>query len=154
MPQEGFRSDVAFFNDGAVRWFSETGSGTDAYERHDGREHLSPASVVSACLNLVGAMRSVAHKTGHRRSWDVGVGVTRTKGLTGYVYGVSPVFYDLDRLPAFPDREYVHARRVSGLELEKAEWETVRSLAHGFVEACGFPFEVAAKQLGYSADAS
>ena len=154
MPQEGFRSEVAFFNDGAVRWFSETGSATDAYERHDGREHLSPASLVSACLNLVRAMRSVAHKTGHRRTWDVGVGVTRTKGLTGHLFGINSVFHDLDRLPPFPNKDYVDVRRVSGLELEKAEWEIVRSLAHGFVEACGFPFEAAAKQLGYPAGAS
>ena len=149
---EGTYSECSFFYGGAVRWLSEKGSRVVTSYEDDSRQHLLLESVVDECLKAVGAIRAVARKTGHRRSWDIGVGVTRTRGLRGHLFNVSRVLYDFDDLPPFPDEEYVRVQRVSGLQVEKDEWEIVRSLAHGFVEGCGFRFEAVAKQLGYEGD--
>ena len=148
---EGSYKELSFFNSGAVQWFSETGSFFDARSNH---QRLLPDEVVDACLEAVKALYAIANKTRHRRSWDIGIGVTRVKGLKGYLDQRHSFFLDLDHVLPFRDDDYVRIRRVSYLHLQKNKWDIVRSLTHSFVEGCGFQFEIVAKRVGYGADAS
>ena len=147
---EGSYEELSFFNSGAVQWFSETGSFLDA---RSNRQRLRPDEVIYSCLKVVQALRAIAKKVRHTRSWDIGIGVTRIKGLKGYLDQRHSFLFDLDHVPPFRDEDYVRVERVSYLQLEKKEWDIVRSLTHSFAEGCGFHFEVVAKRVGYEADA-
>ena len=147
---ESYYKELSFFNSGAVQWFSETGSFLDA---RSNRQRLLPDEVIYSCLKVVEALRAIANKVRHRRSWDIGIGVTRIKGLKGYLDQRHSFLFDLDHVPPFRDEDYVRVKRVSYLQLEKKEWDIVRSLTHSFAEGCGFHFEVVAKRVGYEADA-
>ena len=147
---EGWYRELSLAYDGQLSWFSEDAS-VDTELSAGGARRLSPKQVICVCLGLVRAMLVVADKTGHHRSWDLGIGVTRTRGLAGFTYQAS-VFIDFAMMPPFPDADYVGVLRVNHLQIESRQWEIVRSLTHGFVEGCGLSFEAVAKRVGYSAD--
>ena len=147
---EGWYSEFSFFDDGAIKWFSEDGSIVAPDGGGAGQRRLALASFVRAGWEVVAAMRAVAKETGHRRSWHVAIGVTRTRGLRGYLF--HSAFYDPVDVPPFPDERYIRVQRVSGLQVENDVWAVVRSLTHRFVEGFGSSFELAAKQFGYEAN--
>ena len=148
---EGWYRELSLAYDGGIRWLSEDGSFVDSQFNPDRARRLSPEGVVEVCLTLVRGVLAVANKTGHRPSWDLGIGVTRTAGLRGSVYGASR-FSEFDGTPPFPDEDYAEVLRVNHVQIESRQWEIVRSLTHSFVEGCGLSFEAVAKSLGYSAD--
>ncbi len=148
---EGSYTELSLAYSGDMRWLSEYASFGDSSLNGEVTRRLSPEYVVRSCFKLVRAMLAIANKTGRRWSWDLGIGVTRTRGLKGSVHP-RPVFFDYDGIPPFADDDHAFVQRVNHLQIENQPWEIVRSLTHGFVEACGFRFEAIAKSAGYSPD--
>ncbi len=148
---KGARKELSLAYDGGLRWLSDDASFVSTQFDPTGARFLSPEQVVCVCVRLLRATQTVAAKTGHRRAWDVGIGVTRTRGLEGSPYYRS-VLLAWEGVPPFPDEDYTAVQRVNHLQIENQPWEIVRSLTHGFVEGCGFSFEAIAKSAGYSPD--
>ena len=80
---EGSYRELSLGYDGELKWLSEDGGFVDTQFDPNGVRRLLPESVVRAYLGLVRAMLTVATTTGRHRSWDVGIGVNRTRGLKG-----------------------------------------------------------------------
>ena len=100
---------------------------------------------MASCLDVLDAARAVARHTGQRRSWDVGFGLTETKGL--YERGNPSRTFGASQ--PFPDPSYKGLVRVSHQQLEADVWGVARKLTRRFLTGCDLKFEHIARELGY-----
>ena len=144
---DGYVLRISFGEDGSIRYVNNVGS-----RRIDNVGSIPPNEyflhagwIVASCLDVLDAARAVARRTGQRRSWDIGFGLTGTKGLRAYG---DPSRYFHPSQP-FPDPGYKDTVRVTHQQLETDVWGVACKLTRRFLRGCGLTFEQVARDLGY-----
>ena len=140
---------MSFRDDGTITYFNNVGSTppiTSGLDIPPDKYFLRARWIVASCLDVLDAARAVARHTGQRRSWDVGFGLTGTKGL--YEYGNQSRISHPSRRP-FPDPSYKRLERVNHQQIEADVWGVARKLTRRFLTGCDLKFEQIARELGY-----
>lgn len=135
---------MSFRDNGTITYFNNVGSydgqGTTSLKGY----FLCAELIVGSCLDVLDAARAVARRTGQPRSWDIGFGLTGTKGLREHG-APSQRFAS----PPFPDSSYERTAHVTPQQLETDVWGVARKLTRRFLRGCDLKFEQVARELGY-----
>ena len=130
---------LSFGEDGTIMYFNNVGSVAprDGPRTNSPYEYVIDAMlVVGSCLDVLDAALAVARRTGRRRSWDIGFGLTGTQGLREH----GSWFRGRGRQP-FAASNYEQVARVSHQQLEADTWGVARKLTRRFATGLGVDFE-------------
>ena len=137
---------LSFGEDGTITYFNNVGSVAprDGQGNNAPYEYVIDAKVVvGSCLDVLDAALAVARRTGQRRSWDIGFGLTGTQGLRE-----QGDWLRRGRQP-FAASNYEQVARVSHQQLDADTWGVARKLTRRFATGLGVDFDGVAKRMGY-----
>ena len=135
---------MVFGNDGTITYFNNLGS-YDAQGTTSLRGYFLCAELIlGSCLDVLDAARAVARRTGQRRSWDIGFGLTGTEGLREH--GAPSERFASE---PFTDSSYERTVRATPQQIEADVWSVACELTHCFLRRCDLTFDRIACELAY-----